>query len=76
MEEDGKVYKLIGPVLIKQDLEEARSNVEKRIDFIGKEIKRSEEETKKLEGVQNDIKIKLLEGQQHIQKLVSQVAQK
>ncbi|CAG2061961.1 unnamed protein product [Timema podura] len=30
----GEVYKLIGPVLVKQDLEEAKQNVTKRMDYI------------------------------------------
>ena len=38
LEEDACVYKLIGPVLIKQDLDEARSTVEKRLQFIGDEM--------------------------------------
>ena len=32
------VYKLVGPVLMKEDLSEARSTVEKRIEFINKEM--------------------------------------
>jgi prefoldin beta subunit len=31
------VFKLIGPVLVKQDLVEAKSNVGKRLEFIGNE---------------------------------------
>jgi prefoldin beta subunit len=38
----GSVYKLIGPVLVKQDLDEAKANVQKRIDFIRAELKRLE----------------------------------
>ena len=34
LESDANVFKLIGPVLVKQDLEEARQNVNKRIDYI------------------------------------------
>jgi len=34
LEEDAAVYKLVGPVLLKQDLAESKSNVEKRIAFI------------------------------------------
>ena len=37
LEDDANVYKLIGPVLIKQDLVEAKSNVEKRLEFIQNE---------------------------------------
>ena len=35
---DNQVYKLIGPVLVKQDQVEAISNVEKRIEFIKGEM--------------------------------------
>ncbi|CAL2030349.1 CBN-PFD-6 protein [Caenorhabditis brenneri] len=42
MDADSKVYKLIGAVLVRQDLEEARSTVEKRLEFIESEIKRVE----------------------------------
>ena len=38
--EDAKVYKLIGPTLIKQDPVEAKSNVNKRLEFIQGELSR------------------------------------
>ncbi len=38
-----KIYKLIGPVLLPQEQDEANSNVEKRLDFIKREITRVEE---------------------------------
>ncbi|EEB11741.1 predicted protein [Pediculus humanus corporis] len=38
LEEDGEVFKLIGPVLMKQDLEEAKQNVAKRIEYISGEM--------------------------------------
>jgi len=38
LEGDANVFKLIGPVLIKQDLDEARQNVDKRIDYITGEM--------------------------------------
>jgi len=40
IKKDAQVYKLIGPVLVKQDLEEARQNVSKRMEYISKELKR------------------------------------
>lgn len=40
IKKDAQVYKLIGPVLVKQDLEEARQNVTKRMEYISKELKR------------------------------------
>ena len=41
-----QVYKLIGPALVTQDLVEAKSNVEKRIDYISGELRRKEEAMK------------------------------
>lgn len=38
LEADAKIYKLIGPLLVKQDFKECKSNVEKRIEFISKEL--------------------------------------
>lgn len=34
MEDDAGVFKLIGPVLVKQELLEVKNNVSKRIEFI------------------------------------------
>lgn len=36
--DDSKIYKLIGPVLLPQDNTEANLNVDKRIEFIEKEM--------------------------------------
>ena len=38
LEKDANVYKMIGPVLVKQDVEEAKQNVQKRIDYITGEM--------------------------------------
>ena len=34
LEEDASVFKLIGPVLVKQELVEVKNNVTKRVEFI------------------------------------------
>ncbi|CAI5476738.1 unnamed protein product, partial [Closterium sp. Yama58-4] len=49
LEEDAKVFKLIGPVLVPQDLAEARANVRKRLEYISSEVKRLEGALKQLE---------------------------
>jgi len=53
LEPEANVFKLIGPVLVKQDMQEAKENVQKRLDYITTEIKRVEsaidDSTKKLE---------------------------
>jgi len=42
LDEDANIYKLIGPMLVKQDRSEATTNVGKRLEFIRTEIKRVE----------------------------------
>ncbi|XP_067321089.1 prefoldin subunit 6 isoform X1 [Anolis sagrei] len=43
------VFKLIGPVLVKQDMEEAKATVGKRLEYIAGEIKRYESQMGDLE---------------------------
>jgi prefoldin beta subunit len=38
LEESDVVYKLIGPLLVKEEIDEAKLNVEKRLGFINKEM--------------------------------------
>ena len=38
MDTDSNVYKMMGPVLVKQDLVEAKANVQKRVDYISGEM--------------------------------------
>ncbi|KAK7739663.1 Prefoldin subunit 6 [Cytospora paraplurivora] len=57
---DGEViYKLVGPVLLKQEKVEAESTVKGRLEFIGKEIERQEDQIReiqeKLEKVKSEI---------------------
>ena len=47
--EDAAVYKLVGPVLIKQDQFEAKSNVQKRLDFISGEMNSLDSQLKSLD---------------------------
>jgi len=41
-DDEARIYKLIGPVLVKQEKKEAASNVGKRIDFLQGELKKLE----------------------------------
>ncbi|KAM3966938.1 prefoldin 6 [Aphomia sociella] len=52
LKKDAEVFKLIGPVLVKQDLEDARQNVSKRMEYISKEIKRTDNHISGLENKQ------------------------
>ncbi|KAJ2971679.1 hypothetical protein NUW58_g9349 [Xylaria curta] len=48
---DGEsIYKLAGPILLKQDKVEADSTVKGRLEFIGKELERSEDRIKEIQG--------------------------
>eukprot|EP01102_Stenamoeba_stenopodia_P001487 TRINITY_DN11297_c0_g1_i1.p2 TRINITY_DN11297_c0_g1~~TRINITY_DN11297_c0_g1_i1.p2 ORF type:complete len:123 (+),score=53.03 TRINITY_DN11297_c0_g1_i1:51-419(+) len=61
---DAEVFKLVGPALLKQDLEEAKANVTKRLDFIKKELERLESVALDLGKKQEEKKQKIMELQQ------------
>ncbi|KAL2342421.1 hypothetical protein Fmac_003706 [Flemingia macrophylla] len=69
LQEDANVYKLIGPVLVKQDLAEANANVRKRIEYISAELKRLDATVQDLDEKQNSKKDTILKLQQRIQSL-------
>ncbi|KAI3697533.1 hypothetical protein L6452_30626 [Arctium lappa] len=69
LSEDANVYKLIGPVLVKQDLAEANANVRKRIEYISAELKRLDSTLQDLEEKQNSKKETIFKLQQRIQSL-------
>ncbi|CAG90318.1 DEHA2G07106p [Debaryomyces hansenii CBS767] len=59
LNEDSKIYKLTGPILMPQEYGEAKLNVTKRIEFIEGEIKRVEtkigDEEKKIEATREKL---------------------
>lgn len=59
LKDDEAIYKLVGPVLLKQEKVEAESTVNGRLEFIAKEIERQEDQIKeiqeKLEKVKGEI---------------------
>jgi chaperonin cofactor prefoldin len=56
LEPNANVYKLTGPTLLKQDLSEAKSNVDKRLQYISEESKRLEAKFKELDKKQEEKK--------------------
>ena len=49
-EDDATIYKLVGPVLAKLDLTEAKTNVKTRLEYISKEVDRMEHLEKEFQG--------------------------
>ncbi|KAI3832537.1 hypothetical protein MKW98_002083 [Papaver atlanticum] len=69
LNEDANVFKLIGPVLVKQDMAEANANVRKRIEYISAELKRLDATVQDLEDKQNSKKEAIYKLQQKNQGL-------
>lgn len=53
--EDSDVFKLVGPVLMKVDLEESKGNVAKRLEFIEGEITKIDNQIADKQGEQTVI---------------------
>lgn len=68
LDDSNMVYKLIGPVLVKQDLEDAKSTVDKRLQYINGEIKRYEALLKDLEQRSEQQRTSLSKLQQEYQR--------
>lgn len=66
LNEDLKIYKLTGPILLPQDYSESKMNVEKRIEFIQDEIKRVEAKIEALQKQIEQTRDKLLAVRQKI----------
>merc|ERR1712122_170969 len=69
LEDDARVFKLIGPALVKQETTEAKQNVEKRIEYISGELKRHDATLADLDKKQDELKEELGSLQAQMQKL-------
>jgi len=65
------VYKLVGPLLVRQDTYEAKANVGKRLEYIEKEIQRLDTSLKSLEQKQVEAQKSIQKYQQKLQATVS-----
>jgi prefoldin beta subunit len=65
--EDAGIYRLVGPVLLKQEKTEAVSTVDGRLDFIGKEIIRTETRIRELQAGSEKKRVELMQLQQRLQ---------
>jgi prefoldin beta subunit len=79
LEGSTNVYKMVGPVLIKNSLDEAKDTVSKRVEFITAERKRLETKGQELESKGTEIATKVQQMQAALQQAtvaaVQQVAQ-
>ncbi|KAF2967808.1 hypothetical protein GQX73_g5730 [Xylaria multiplex] len=65
---DGEsIYKLAGPILLKQDKVEAESTVKGRLEFIGKELERSEDHIKEIQEKLEKKKGEIIQAQAGLQ---------
>lgn len=64
LDDDAAIYKLVGPVLVKQDSLEANQNVARRIELLESETKRIEEDIKRYQNEAEQIKNEIIKLQQ------------
>merc|ERR550525_1848378 len=67
IEEDAVVYKLVGPLMVKQNVDDAKANVEKRLEYIGGELERSNKIITDQEKEMSEKQAKLVKMQQDVQ---------
>ena len=75
LEEGGSVYKLVGPVLMSVDLDEAKDNVAKRVEFIETEIKKLDAAIAIKQGDQTTLGEEISKMQMEMQKEAAEAAQ-
>ncbi|OJJ78617.1 tubulin-binding prefolding complex subunit YKE2, partial [Aspergillus glaucus CBS 516.65] len=67
LNEESNIYKLVGPVLLKQDKTEAVMAVNGRLEFIEKEIKRIERQIQETEEKADKKRTEIIQFQTNIQ---------
>ncbi|KAI2183671.1 Prefoldin subunit 6 [Ophidiomyces ophidiicola] len=71
IDDDANIYKLIGPILLKQDKNDAILAVTGRLDFIDKEIKRIEKQIADIQEKSEKKKIEVVQFQNQLQQASS-----
>jgi prefoldin beta subunit len=72
---DPVVYKMVGPVLIKQELEDATQTVQKRLEFIQQEQQKLTKKMEEREKQANEIAQKIQQMQTNLQQTTVQAVQ-
>jgi prefoldin beta subunit len=68
LEPDARVYKLIGPALVEQSETDAKTIVEKRLEYIGQEIQRTESQVEDVDKKEDAIRSAILVQQERMNK--------
>lgn len=76
LESDATIYKIIGPVLVKQEKAEAMENVKRRIEFLKGNVKRSENQIKEVEQKQSKKRDEIMKLQANFQKTMQELQEK
>ncbi|CEJ56020.1 Prefoldin subunit 6 [Penicillium brasilianum] len=74
LDDESNIYKLIGPVLLKQDKTEAVMAVSGRLEFIEKEIKRIEKEIEEKQETSEKKRTEIVQFQSQMQQQAAQVS--
>lgn len=74
-ETDSKVYKLVGPLLVRVDADEAKGNVDKRLEFINNDISKIEKLIDAKQKALNEKGMEIQEIQMKMQKEAAEAAQ-
>jgi prefoldin beta subunit len=75
LSESEAVYKLVGPVLMKVELEDAKENVSKRVEFIEAEIKKIDGQIAGKQASQTDLGEEIQKLQAAMKNAAAQAAQ-
>ena len=75
LEEGATLFKLVGPILVKQPLDEAKANVEKRLEFIKAELEKVQDNITAKETESNEQKEKIMALQREMQAGAAAAAQ-
>lgn len=73
--DDAKVFKLVGPVLMPQDLPEAKTSVGERIAFIDKRVQDAQSQMDGARKAHQDTQVKLMQTQQEFQQMAQAAVQ-
>lgn len=67
LKSSAEVYKMVGPILLRQDHTEAKENIDKRMNYIKNELQRIDDRIQSLETKQDAYREKLTKLQQQFQ---------